>query len=117
VLINFSYAYSSVLVTIIASLFFISIYLCQDNLEPFTHYLTITKDGLVKRNNEKMIYQLLGQSRLGFIGCWLSLQQSTVSGNSLNKTGNVASRKLFIFRDSLGEQDYARLMSVLQQIR
>jgi len=116
-LISFSYAYILALVILIASLLYISIYISLENNEDFTHYLSITTDGLLTINNEKMEYQLLATSRLGFIGCWLTLQKRSVLVNSSKKTPQVTLRELFIFRDSLSEQDYARLVNVLKQIR
>lgn len=116
-LISLSYAYLLALVILIACLFYISIYISRDNNEAFIHYLTITTDGLLTINNDKAGYQLLTTSRLGFIGCWLVLQKRSVLINPSEKTNQAASRQLFIFRDSLSEQDYARLVSVLKQIR
>jgi len=116
ILISFSYAYLLALVILITSLLYISIYFSLDNNESFTHYLTITTDGLVTIDNNKAPYQLLATSRISFIGCWLSFQPSSGLINPLKKTPQVTSRQLFIFRDSLSGQDFARLVSVLKKI-
>jgi hypothetical protein len=107
---------------LVSSLILISLYFSFDNKGAFSPYFTITSEGLVSINTDiehegKTSYQLLEKSRLGFIGCWLSLQQTSVLISPRNKINQTASRQLFIFRDSLSEQDYARLISVLRQIR
>lgn len=116
ILVSFSYAYVMALVLIISSLISISVYISFENKTPFTYYLTISTQGLLTIKNEGMTYQLLATSRLSFIGCWLVFRPSP----PLNPSSKVASQpmptQLFIFRDSLSEQDYSRLVSVLKQL-
>jgi hypothetical protein len=111
-----------VLILLAISIVGSSIYLSLENKEHFTPYLTLSSDGNISIENESN-YQILATSRLSFIGCWLELQQSTHSINSNNQkkqskeSKNKAISHRFIFKDSLSEQDYARIVSVLNQIR
>jgi len=87
----------------------------------------MSSDGNIFIGNESFNYQILATSRLSFIGCWLELQQSTNLINLNNQSKQIPSKLLtqthlplihrFIFKDSLSEQDYARIVSVLKQIR
>jgi len=126
ILISFSYAYIPALVILVACIIGISIYLSLENKAQFTHYLTMSSDGNIFIGNESFNYQILATSRLSFIGCWLELQQSTNLINLNNQSKQIPSKLLapthlplthrFIFKDSLSEQDYARIVSVLKQI-
>jgi len=115
-LITYSYAYIPALVILVSSLTFISVYLSLENNGFFTHYLTISPNGLVLLGHDSYDYQLLATSRLGFLGCWLDLQRVESLCNSTQKNRQVISTQLFIFKDSLSEQDYARLVRVLKQL-
>ena len=103
----------------------VSIYLSLENKAHFTHYLTLSPDGSISIGNisidnisinNESSYQILATSRLSFIGCWLRLQQNTHSINPNNHNKQIPFTHRFIFKDSLSEQDYARLVSVLKQI-
>lgn len=76
-------------------------------------------------------YQLQASSRFSFLGCWLVLQQLTAqpltaqpittvnsmfnAKSSINKSNNTKTR-VFIYRDSLSNQDFSRLSTVISQL-
>ncbi|MCP4989976.1 MAG: hypothetical protein GY928_29190 [Colwellia sp.] len=115
-LVSFSYAYVLALIIIVCCLISISLYLSIENNEHFAYYLTISTDGLLTIKNGDLSYQLQETSRLGFIGCWLVLQPSAtlISPSKINT--RFTPTQIFIFRDSLSEQDYSRLVSVIKQL-
>lgn len=60
-------------------------------------------------------YQLLEGSRFSFIGCWLLLQP-TMDNADFNTGHSHAKKRIFIFRDSVTEQDFSRLANVITQL-
>lgn len=69
-------------------------------------------------NNHR--YQLLESSRFSFFGCWLVLQPVITTDkifrgfNGKNSRGK--SKVLFIYRDSLSQQDFSRLSNIIAQL-
>ncbi len=60
----------------------------------------------------KSYYQLQANSRLSFLGCWLTLTLVTA-----NSTLLVSKHKqLFIYRDSLSQEGFSRLSLVLRNL-
>ena len=67
--------------------------------------------------DENIHYQLQTNSRLSFLGCWLSLQPVLADNvKVLDAKYNTSNKQLFIYRDSLNQQDYARLSRVIRQL-
>lgn len=61
-------------------------------------------------------YQLQPSSRFSFFGCWLNLKSITADNamfNTANRNGNAS---LFIYRDSLSQQDFSRVSKVISQL-
>lgn len=66
-------------------------------------------------------YQLQASSRFSFLGCWLTLQpltaQPITTVNSMfNAKGSNNQSRVFIYRDSLSNQDFSRLSTVISQL-
>lgn len=70
----------------------------------------VTSQGLCTFDG-KHDYQLQASSRLSFLGCWLYFVAAPVSSNDVPKH-----KQLFIFKDSLSDQDFSRLSAVLEHI-
>lgn len=73
----------------------------------------LTSDGQC-RFDEASHYQIQRSSRQSFLGCWLVLQKIPTNSVLLN-TKDKTKRLLFIYRDSLSEQDFSRLSAVIFQ--
>ncbi|MDP7592528.1 MAG: hypothetical protein QF552_07485 [Litorilituus sp.] len=118
-LLYFSYAYQLALVhAVITTLLLGILYSAQKHNRPvlvkdksLLYHFEITNQGVCTFDGNKH-YQLQGSSRLSFFGCWLFFLRS-----SPIKSLNVCQHKhLFIFKDSLTEQDFSRLSAVLAYI-
>nr|WP_157825901.1 hypothetical protein [Colwellia sp. Bg11-28] len=68
-------------------------------------------------DNETISYQLLAESRLSFIGCWLVLMPNSSASAQHRTHGKGYPKQFFIFRDSLHEQDFSRLARVINQLK
>jgi len=88
----------------------------MENKGSFNHFLTISSDGFIKIKNDSLTYQVQATSRLSFVGCWLDIELATDNINPINKTKSKVLTELFIYKDSLSEQDYARLVSVINSL-
>lgn len=76
----------------------------------------LTKAGEVVLNNEQISYQLLPESRLSFIGCWLVLLPNQNAVTECSYSEKKYPKQFFIFKDSLHEQDFSRLARVINQL-
>tara|TARA_B110000467_G_C18234125_1_gene430498 strand:- start:505 stop:1017 length:513 start_codon:yes stop_codon:yes gene_type:complete len=116
--------YLLVLAILVASIILIGVMNSAKHATPYLTSLLLTKEGAVSFSNDPIDYQLLANSRISFLGCWLIIsprlnreiktnigqERSLITGNN-NKV-----QKVFIFRDSLSGQDYSRLSNVLNNL-
>lgn len=77
----------------------------------FVFQFDITNQGLCTFDGQDD-YQLQANSRLSFLGCWLFF----VAASSDISNDAPKHKRLFIFRDSLTEQDFSRLSAVLERV-
>lgn len=61
-------------------------------------------------------YQLQASSRFSFLGCWLVLQPISAVTQMFNAKDNSQQTMLFIYRDSLSEQDFSRVVKVMSHL-
>jgi hypothetical protein len=99
-----------------ASLLFVSIYLSLENSGAIVGSFIVTNEGIITFSDKISSYQLLPNSRLSFVGCWLVFQPSGLSTTSIKLNGNRALTKLFIYRDSLSRQDFSRLAKIIKKL-
>lgn len=87
--------------------------------------LVLLPEGLVELNQlpqkdhvrEKTLFKIHPNSRVGFLGCWLCLtSEQTASEQTANEqTDNPKSQTLFIFKNSVCQQDYCRLCRIIKR--
>ena len=122
-LLHFSYAYYLALAIASLTLTVLSILFTQQSTQKITQQFTqqsdkqirvlyqfeLTSQGICTFDDEGY-YQLQANSRCSFLGCWLTLMPITTK----NTLFFGKYKQLFIFRDSLSEQDFSRLSRVLK---
>ncbi|MEI6893632.1 MAG: hypothetical protein V5789_03170, partial [Colwellia sp.] len=86
------------------------------NDNPSCNLLTLTTTGAIQLNHSPESYQLLPESRFGFIGIWLLMIPSRGSAMYSSKIVKPIPKQLFIFRDSVNAQDYSRISNVINQL-
>lgn len=115
---SFTFHYGIALWLAIISILSLSLFLSFSHLnKPITSSLTLTKAGAVEFNNDQISYQLLPESRLSFIGCWLVI---IANDNAVTQHSNPVKKypkQFFIFKDSLNKQDFSRLARVINQLK
>jgi len=116
-LVSFTFHYDLALVLAVASLISLSLFLSINDNKPITSSLTLTNTGVIELDNEKISYQLLAESRLSFIGCWLVLMPYNRVATQQSSPEKRYPKQFFIFRDSLHEQDFSRLARVINQLK
>ena len=72
-----------------------------------TLFIELTMQGQLSINQQA--FTLLPSSRIGWFGCWLVLNPQPET--------NTTKREVFIFKDSLNQQDYRRLCRWLLRFR
>ncbi|KGJ89072.1 hypothetical protein GAB14E_4068 [Colwellia psychrerythraea] len=115
-LVIFSYHYVIAQTIAVTSLMALSLFLAIDNDYPFSTHMTLTAAGGLSFDNDKDSYQLLATSRLGFIGCWLVMVKNEPKPYRQPSFRQSSGKQLFIFRDSVSDQDFSRLARVIQQL-
>ena len=116
ILVSFTFHYGLALGLAVVSIISLSLLLSVRNNKPITSSFTLTNTGGIEFDNDKISYQLLAESRLSFIGCWLVLMPNNSVVTQHSHSAKKDPRQLFIFRDSLHEQDFSRLASVINQL-
>lgn len=115
---SFTFHYGIALWLAIISIISLSLFLSISHLnKPITNSLTLTKAGVVELNNDQISYQLLPESRLSFIGCWLVLIPNDNAVTQHSNPDKKYPKQLFIFKDSLHKQDFSRLARVINQLK
>jgi len=112
-LLYFSYAYHLALTIAAITLMIISIVLAQQHGKQaqVIYQFELSQQGLCTFDG-KSYYQLQANSRLSFLGCWLTLTSVTENSTLLASKH----KPLFIYRDSLSQKDFARLSLVLRKL-
>jgi 3'-phosphoadenosine 5'-phosphosulfate sulfotransferase (PAPS reductase)/FAD synthetase len=100
----------------VVSIIWLSLFLSSSDEKPLSTSLTLTDTGSIYLNNEQISYQLLADSRLSFIGCWLVMIPNVPLHTLRNKVAKTIPKQLFIFRDSINEQDFSRITRVIKQL-
>jgi hypothetical protein len=115
-LVSFTFYYTLAQTVAVVSIIFVSLFLSISNKKPFTNALILTNTGNIQFNNEQVSYQLLTDSRLSFIGCWLVMIQDVPLLATRINIPQTTPKQLFIFRDSISEQDFSRIARVVKQL-
>jgi hypothetical protein len=112
-LVLFSYAYHVALAIAIFTSIILGILYSQqqDKSARVLYQFELTSQGMCTFDGESY-YQLQLNSRLSFLGCWLNFI-STIEG-SMPSDKRV--KKIFIYRDSLSEQDFSRISRILKSL-
>lgn len=115
---SFTFHYGIALWLAIISIISLSLFLSTSKTsKSLISSLTLTKSGGVEFDNEQVSYQLLPESRLSFIGCWLVI---IANDNAVTQHSNPVKKypkQFFIFKDSLHKQDFSRLAGVINQLK
>jgi len=112
-LLLFTYAYSLVLAIVAFSFLILGRWLSSNNINTITAFdFEITDEGGCSFGRDKS-YQLQNNSRVSFLGCWLILQSIPTAHSMFNTKCNNKITSLFICRDSLSNQDFSRLSTII----
>ena len=125
--------YQFVLVTVVLTTTFISIFIAKKNTGTLTTFQVILdENGVCSFENVcenavdntdviKEQFQLLASSRCSFFGCWLHMAPLSpiYSSESLPKSINKRHKKkqLFIYRDSLNSENFSQLSQVIRKLK
>ena len=102
----------------------LSVFLSANNTKPIRNTLIFTSTGSLQFSAETtelngihltpITYQLLTDSRFSFIGLWLIMQpnDTPLLSNSLK----TSTTQLFIFRDSVSQQDFSRIANIIKKL-
>ena len=115
-LVIFTFYYILAQTVAAASIIALSLFLSISKKNPLTSSFILTNTGSIRFNNEEASYQLLAGSRLSFIGCWLVMSQNVPAVFLPKDLFETMPKQLFIFRDSINEQDYSRIARVIKQL-
>ena len=115
-LIRFTFYYVIAQINAVAAIIFLSLFLSKSNNNAIAHSFVLTYTGGLCFDKDQLSYQLLTTSRLGFIGCWVIMVPSELTLNQCGNTNNTSPKQLFIFRDSISDQDFSRLARVIKQL-
>ena len=116
IIVNFTFHYILAQSLAVVSIISLSVFLSRRNNEPIISSLKLTTSGEIYLHKNQVSYQLLPASRISFIGCWLVMVPNE---SILSQCSNAASntpKQLFIYRDSLSNQDFSRLARVIKQL-
>ncbi len=112
-LLCFSYAYHLVLALAIFTMIVLGVLIAQKSGKQarVEYQFELSQQGVCTFDSN-VYYQIQASSRLSFLGCWLKLVPVTAKSTLLvNKY-----KQLFIYRDSLCEQDFSRLSRLLKDL-
>ncbi|PKI12693.1 hypothetical protein CXF71_18330 [Colwellia sp. 12G3] len=115
-MVSFTFYYILAQTVAVVSIIFLSLLLTVSNDKPFTNSLILTNTGNIHFNNEQVSYQLLSDSRLSFIGCWLVMIKDVPLLSPRINVSETIPKLVFIFRDSINKQDYSRIARVIKQL-
>ena len=115
-LVSFTFYYILAQAIAVVSIISVSLFLSMGNKSPFNISLILTNTGGIQLNDKQVSYQLLTNSRLSFIGCWLVMIQDVASLPPSTNLAEKIPKQIFIFKDSINEQDYSRIARVIKQL-
>ena len=115
-LVSFTFYYIQAQALAVVSIIALSLFLSMSKKNRLTSSFILTNTGSIRFNNEDASYQLLAGSRLSFIGCWLVMSQNVPAVFLPKDLFETMPKQLFIFRDSINEQDYSRIARVIKQL-
>ena len=112
-LVLFSYAYHLALAIAILTLILLGILYSQHQSKAarVLYLFELTSQGRCTFDGETY-YQLQLTSRLSFVGCWLNL----IPAIECNMSDDKKNKQIFIYRDSLSEQDFSRISRILKSL-
>jgi len=112
-LLYFSYAYHLALIIATTALMIVSVIFALQHSKhaKVIYQFELSQQGLCTFDG-KSYYQLQANSRLSFLGCWLSLTSVSASSTLLASKH----KRLFIYRDSLSQEGFSRLSLVLRNL-
>lgn len=113
-LVYFTYAYHLILAGTVLSVLLFGILLAKKEKSVVVARFELDNQGSCSFDGVHY-YQLLTQSRFSFLGCWLYLQNCN-DNTRYSANDNDAIKRVFIFRDSLCEDDFSRLSNVISQL-
>ncbi|MCI2283275.1 hypothetical protein L3081_07505 [Colwellia sp. MSW7] len=113
-LVYFTYAYHLILAGTVLSVLLLGILLAKKGKPVVVASFELDNQGRCSFDGVHY-YQLLTRSRFSFLGCWLYLQYCN-DNTRYNANNNDAIKRVFIFRDSLYEDDFSRLSNVISQL-
>jgi hypothetical protein len=104
--------YLLALPVVVVSVLIVDHILTQE-LTKVSQSFTVSVAGQIKFLNDPYFYQLMPNSRLSFVGCWLVMKKVTTKpGINLSNS----SAQVFILRNRISHQDFSALARVLSQL-
>lgn len=121
-MISFTHYYHFMLSIWVVLVFILGIWLASKKDQKIVLRFLLHKEGLCSfLDSTEGIehYQLLKGSQYSFLGCWLLLQPTSQLSNSniiKQYINSCPKKRVFIYRDSVSEQDFSRLSNVISQL-
>ncbi|MGL1959259.1 MAG: hypothetical protein OCD00_18350 [Colwellia sp.] len=119
-LLSFTLAYQLALMLLVSAIVIVGFILSKkiDIAQTALFSFSLTKQGDCQFTGNNHLsacnYQLQPNSRISFLGCWLLLKPIEIHDDNRKNTTKI--KQIFIFRDSLSEQSFSRLTSVINNI-
>jgi len=112
----FSYAYYFILALTVAAIMLIGLlFTLSKSQKDIVSTFEVNSQGQCIFE-DAIRYQLHVSSRFSFLGCWLILQPIPALSTMFHAKSNSSKTLLFIYRDSLSEQDFSRLSNIISQL-
>lgn len=144
-LVSFTFYYALALSITVLSIITVSVFLSLNADKYFNESFLLSTSGEIWFKSDKTSYQLVANSRLSFIGCWLvmipkqsiataanymaitqlpliQLSPRELSPKAVKQLGQgkslqgLQSKQVFIFRDSINNKDFSRLANVIKKL-
>jgi len=130
-IVTFTYNYILAQAFSVVSIIVFSVFLSNKNTNPIICSLILNDKGgiqllsgstsqssniLTTIELPPIYYQLQASSRFSFIGCWLVMTPDYSKSTPQQDISKVFPKQLFIFRDSVSEQDFSRIANVIKQL-
>ena len=119
-LLYFTYAYHLAIIVVVIVFILFGLYLSQPRTQVIISRFELESSGhCIFEDNTQ--FQLQKNSRFSFLGCWLSLKPIANNNFSINvqplqSKKMITNKHLFLFRDSINQQDFSRLAKVISQL-
>mgnify|MGYP000120819990 CR=1 FL=1 len=115
VLLFFTYKYHIALAICVIVYLYIGVILNSKKAKQLDYNFEISNQGICSFDDDNS-YQLQESSRFSFFGFWLILQPIALVGLPLSTNNSKKLLKLFIYRDSLSNNDVSQLSKVISQL-